>query len=73
MCNANRPGGPKSGDPMHIVAETDKGYALACDCPKEFSSAHMRLTFECPHCGAAAYAAELVCNWVWENAQQHRR
>ncbi len=54
---------------MHIVGQTDKGYALACDCPKEFSSANLRLTFECPYCGSAANAAELVCDWVWEKSR----
>ncbi len=57
---------------MRIVGETEKGYAVACDCPHEFRSARMRLTFECPHCGTAAYASELVCDWVWENSRNSR-
>lgn len=54
---------------MRIVAETDKGYAVACDCPNEFSTRRMRLAFECPNCGTTAYASELVCDWVWERSK----
>ena len=57
---------------MRIVRETEKGYAVACDCPNEFSTGRMRMTFECPHCGTTAFVSELVCNWVSENSKNSR-
>ncbi|MFQ5972302.1 MAG: hypothetical protein ACE5Q3_08195 [Alphaproteobacteria bacterium] len=49
---------------MRIVNETDNGYDVICKCGHGFRTGRLSLTFECPSCGAAAYAADLVTDWV---------
>lgn len=49
---------------MRIVNETDNGYDVICRCGHSFRAGRLSLTFECPSCGAAAYAADLITDWV---------
>ncbi len=49
---------------MKIVNTDATGYVVECDCDREFQGGRMRLTFECPRCGRAAYAAEIIGDWL---------
>ncbi|MHA1565102.1 MAG: hypothetical protein ACTSX7_07300 [Alphaproteobacteria bacterium] len=49
---------------MKIVNTDASGYIVECGCEREFQGGRMRLTFECPRCGRAAYAAEIIGDWL---------
>ena len=49
---------------MKIVHTDTSGYVVECDCDRKFQGGRMRLTFECPRCGRAADAADIIGGWL---------
>ena len=49
---------------MKIFDQDASTYTLLCDCGRRFQARRPVLTFECPACGSAAFAADLLADWV---------
>ncbi len=49
---------------MKVLADDASTYTLLCDCGRRFRARHPVLTFECPACGSAAFAADLLADWL---------
>ena len=49
---------------MRVVASRRGAYMVRCDCSNTFRVETVRLTFECPSCGAATSAAEVISDFI---------
>lgn len=54
---------------MKVVANRRGTYTVQCSCTTTFRVETVRLTFECPSCGAAASAAEVISEFILSSAK----
>ena len=49
---------------MRVIANRRGVYTVQCECSTTFRVETVRLTFECPSCGTAASAAEVISDFI---------